>query len=60
MVAIVIFFPGIVSYGDPAERARIEQSGDVDLGTLMQQGGMGGGEQKDPSDLLKQLQQDAK
>jgi tripartite ATP-independent transporter DctM subunit len=60
MVAIIIFFPGIVSYGDPAERARIEQSGDVDLGTLMQQGGMGGGEQKDPSDLLKQLQQDAK
>jgi tripartite ATP-independent transporter DctM subunit len=60
MVAIIIIFPGIVSYGDPAERARIEQSGEVDLGNMMQQGGMGGSEQKDPSDLLKQLQQDAK
>jgi hypothetical protein len=58
MVAIIIIFPGIVSYGDPAERARIEQSGDVDLSTLMQPGEKsGGGEQKDASEFLKQLQQ---
>jgi len=63
MVAIVIAFPGIVSYGDPTERERIEQNQDVDLGSLMQQGGMSGdsGEQKDPgADLLKNLQQDEK
>ena len=60
MVAIVIIFPNIVSYGDPAERARVEQSDGSDLGSLMQQSGMEGSEQKDPSELLKQLQQDSK
>ena len=63
MVAIVIAFPNIVSYGDPAERARIEQSDGSDLGALMQQGGMSGdgAEQKDPgADLLKNLQQNEK
>jgi tripartite ATP-independent transporter DctM subunit len=63
MVAIIIAFPGIVSYGDPAERERIEQNQDVDLGSLMQQGGTSSdsGEQKDPgADLLKNLQQNEK
>jgi hypothetical protein len=59
MVAIIIIFPNIVSYGDPAEKARMEQSGDgSDLESLMQQPGMSGSTgQQEPNELLKQLQQ---
>jgi len=70
MVALIIIFPNIVSYGDPEAKARMEQSEAVDLGTMMQQSpdsgsgsgsGGGGGEQKDTgSDFLKQLQQNEK
>jgi hypothetical protein len=64
MVALIIIFPNIVSYGDPEAKARMEQSEAVDLGTMMQQvPGMSGGsgEQKDTgSDFLKQLQQNEK
>ncbi|HEX9196107.1 MAG TPA: TRAP transporter large permease subunit, partial [Azonexus sp.] len=63
MVALIIIFPNIVSYGDPEARARMEQSEAIDLGTMMQQSGMGGdsGEHKDPgADLLKNLQQNEK
>ena len=65
MVALIIIFPNIVSYGDPEAKARMEQSEAVDLGTMMQQApgmsGDGGGEQKDTgSDFLKQLQQNEK
>ena len=63
MVALIIVFPNIVSYGDPAARAKMEQSEPVDLGTLMQQSDSagGGGEQKDTgADFLKQLQQNEK
>ena len=58
MVTIVIAFPNIVSYGDPAERARIEQAGEgggVDLGSLMQESDSG--KQDEPgADFLKNLQ----
>ncbi|MGE5769326.1 MAG: TRAP transporter large permease subunit, partial [Betaproteobacteria bacterium] len=59
MVAIIIIFPNIVSYGDPAEKARMQQSGDgSDLESLMQQSGMSGSsEQQDPNELLKKLQE---
>ncbi len=63
MVALIIIFPNIVSYGDPEARAKMEQSEPVDLGTLMQQqdSGSGSSEQNDPSaELLKQLQQNDK
>jgi tripartite ATP-independent transporter DctM subunit len=63
MVALIIIFPNIVSYGDPDARAKMEQSEPVDLGTLMQQqdSGSESGEQKDPgAELLKQLQQNEK
>ena len=64
MVALIIIFPNIVSYGDPEAKARMEQSEAVDLGTMMQQpsdNGSGSGEQKDTgSDFLKQLQQNEK
>ena len=62
MVAIIIIFPGIVSYGDEAARAHIEQQGEggaPDLGDLMRQGS-GDGDAKPAegggNDLLKQLQ----
>ncbi len=64
MVALIIIFPNIVSYGDPEAKARMEQSEAVDLGSMMQQSpdnGSSGGEQKDTgSDFLKQLQQNEK
>ncbi len=63
MVALIIIFPNIVTYGDPEARAKMEQSEPVDLGTLMQQqdSGSGSSEQKDPgAELLKQLQQNDK
>ena len=57
MVAIIIVFPNIVSYGDPAEKARLEQQGDVDLGTLMQEGdGPKAPTEDSAADLLKNLQ----
>ena len=62
MVALIIIFPNIVSYGDPEARAKMEQSEAVDLDTLMQQSTDSGGEQKDGggSDFLKNLQQSDK
>jgi tripartite ATP-independent transporter DctM subunit len=63
MVALIIIFPNIVSYGDPDHRTATEQGDGSDLGALMQQEGMSGssGEQKDPgADLLKNLQQNEK
>jgi len=63
MVAIIIIFPGVVSYGDEAQReaARLERSGEgpapIDLNTLMQDDANEGSKQQDPSaDLLKNLQ----
>ncbi|HXE37342.1 MAG TPA: hypothetical protein VN639_02625, partial [Azonexus sp.] len=44
MVAIIIIFPGIVSYGDDAQKAQAQMERDgtappaVDLDTLMKQG----------------------
>jgi TRAP-type mannitol/chloroaromatic compound transport system permease large subunit len=63
MVAIIIIFPNIVSYGDPEARAKTEQSAPVDLDTMMMQspdGGDSGGEQKDggEAEMLKNLQSD--
>ena len=63
MVALIIIFPNIVSYGDPDHRTATEQGDGSDLGALMQQGGTSGdsAEQKDPgADLLKNLQQNEK
>ena len=67
MVAIIIAFPGIVSYGDPAAATHVEQSGEAggaDLDALMKQNdaGQANGEtaKDDEADLLKQLQQDKK
>ena len=63
MVALIIIFPNIVSYGDPEHRTASEQGDGSDLGALMQQSGMNGdsAEQKDPgADLLKNLQQNEK
>lgn len=61
MVAIIIIFPGIVSYGDPAEKARIEHQGDVDLSTMMQDGDSTKAPTEDSAaDLLKNLQSESK
>ena len=62
MVALIIIFPNIVSYGDPEARARMEQSEPIDLGTMVQQpSDNDSGEQKDTgTDFLKQLQQNEK
>ena len=57
MVALIIIFPNIVSYGDPAEKARLEQQGDVDLSTMMQDGDATKAPTEDSAaDLLKNLQ----
>lgn len=63
MVALIIIFPGIVSYGDDAQReaARLEKAGEgpapVDLDTLMRGDAAEGNKSQDPSaDLLKNLQ----
>ncbi|MGE5470364.1 MAG: TRAP transporter large permease [Bacteroidota bacterium] len=65
MVAIIIIFPGVVSYGDDAQReaARLERSGEapaaVDLTTLMQGDSNDSNKQQEPNaDLLKNLQGD--
>jgi len=63
MVAIIIIFPNIVSYGDPEARAKTEQGAPVDLDTMMMQspdGGDSGSEQKDggEAEMLKNLQSD--
>jgi tripartite ATP-independent transporter DctM subunit len=61
MVAIIIIFPNIVSYGDPVAQTQIEQNqphDGSDLESLMR-GESGGGEGKpadNNQDLLKQLQ----
>ena len=63
MVAIIIIFPNIVSYGDPAEKARIDAQGEVDLNTLMQQedGAAKGAPTEDSAaELLKNLQSESK
>jgi len=61
MVALIIIFPNIVSYGDPAEKARIEQQGDVDLSTMMQDGDSNKPPTEDSAaDLLKNLQSENK
>ncbi len=61
MVAIIIIFPNIVSYGDPAEKARLEQQGDVDLSTMMQDGDATQAPTEDSAaDLLKNLQSNDK
>ena len=57
MVALIIIFPNIVSYGDPAEKARLEQQGDVDLSTMMQDGDATQAPTEDSAaDMLKNLQ----
>ena len=61
MVAIIIIFPNIVSYGDPAEKARMEQQGDVDLSTMMQDGdSTKAPTEESAADLLKNLQSESK
>jgi TRAP-type mannitol/chloroaromatic compound transport system permease large subunit len=73
MVAIIIIFPGVVSYGDDAQRAQAQMERDgtapppVDLDTLMQQqGGEAAetGKKESESDaaaqMLKDLQSDKK
>ena len=61
MVALIIIFPNIVSYGDPAEKARMEQQGDVDLSTMMQDGDATQAPTEDSAaDLLKNLQSENK
>jgi TRAP-type mannitol/chloroaromatic compound transport system permease large subunit len=61
MVAIIITFPGIVSYGDPAEKARHEQQGEVDLNLLMQQNeGSKAPTDDSAAELLKNLQSSEK
>ena len=61
MVALIIIFPNIVSYGDPAEKARLEQQGDVDLSTMMQDGDATQAPTEDSAaDLLKNLQSENK
>jgi len=64
MVALIIIFPNIVSYGDEAQKEmqRMEQDGTapeaIDLDTLMRQNeeGATGGDGKSAADLLKELQ----
>ncbi|MBS1190760.1 MAG: transporter large permease subunit [Rhodocyclaceae bacterium] len=69
MVALIIVFPNLVSYGDDAQReaARIEREGGAapaaDLDTLMNGGGSSDKAAKPDdgdNDLLKRLQQDSK
>jgi tripartite ATP-independent transporter DctM subunit len=70
MVAIIIIFPGIVSYGDDAQRAQAQMERDgtapppIDLDTMMlQQGGNEAAKESEgnnASDLLKNLQSDNK
>jgi len=73
MVAIIIIFPGVVSYGDDAQRAQAQMERDgtapppVDLDTLMQQQGgeaADTGKKESESDaaaqMLKDLQSDSK
>jgi len=59
MVALIVIFPNIVSYGEPISKTKGPGDGS-DLGALMQQnGGMegSGGTRNDPgADLFKQLQ----
>ena len=64
MVAIIIAFPGIVSYGDEAARTQMEQQGEAggaDLDALMKQNdaeqNQGDNPESGGNDLLKQLQQ---
>jgi TRAP-type mannitol/chloroaromatic compound transport system permease large subunit len=62
MVALIIIFPGIVSYNNDAAQSHIEQSGEggsgADLDALMRQNDSAGeSKSQDPSaDLLKNLQ----
>jgi hypothetical protein len=63
MVALIIIFPNIVSYGDDAQREamRLEKTGEgpapVDLNTLMQGETNEDNKAQEPSaDLLKNLQ----
>ncbi len=61
MVTIIIAFPGIVSYGDPAAKTQMEQVHDgSDLDALMRGGSEAGDATKstDNNELLKQLQGD--
>ena len=63
MVALIIIFPGIVSYGDEAARTQIEQSGEAggaaDLDALMRGNEAQGSDSQDSNaDLLKNLQGD--
>ena len=64
MVALIIIFPGIVSYGDDAQReaARLEREGiapaPLDLDAMMNGGGQQGNSQDPGADLLKNLQGD--
>ena len=62
MVALIIIFPGMVSYGDPAHRAPTQQESEaMDLNSLMQQqeGEGGGSGEEGQNELLKQLQQNS-
>lgn len=59
MVALIIIFPNMVSYGDPAQRAAQENMvhDGSDLGSLLNPGGGNGAEKPgDGDDLLKRLQ----
>ncbi|MDD2664623.1 MAG: TRAP transporter large permease subunit [Dechloromonas sp.] len=63
MVALILVFPGLVSYGDPASRTQIEQSGEAgggaDLDALMRGSEARGSDTQDSNaDLLKNLQGD--
>jgi len=60
MVAIIIVFPNIVSYGDPAERTRIEQQGEaISLDSIIQES-EDSKDQEPANDLLKNLQSNEK
>ena len=57
MVALIIIFPNIVSYGDPAEKARLEQQGETDLNLLMQDGDAASAPtEESAAEMLKSLQ----
>jgi len=72
MVAIIIIFPNVVSYGDDAQRAQAQMEKDgtapppIDLDSMMKQGDGGSdAENKEKDDnnaanLLKNLQGDGK
>jgi len=60
MVALIIIFPGMISYGDPAHHTPTQQESEaMDLNSLMQQqeGGSGDSGEDGQNELLKQLQQ---